>query len=227
MSSTDSGIWRGQIGPRGVLAKNINGQNGGVVTLTVDEAKFRQIVFSGTVQGAIQIKIPGAPGMYWDILNHCVHSDTEWYLVVTNIHGLGTVNISQGAGRRVYITASGLVDYVPDDMIQNLVPVWSWTGGNNGRAIANGVTAVDLERQDLQTMHLRFTGGNQDCTVTFQSPAPDQVWTIHNARANATTVIGSTDIGDGVTIAANRMAIVVFDAGQEMMRVTPDTDPAT
>jgi len=107
----DLSIFRGLINGRGYYSRSINGQAGGVVTISNDEARFRQIALTGVVSGAPLINFPAAPGMEW-IVDLTGLSSSDGGTTVTVAAGGTGFTAQMGRVHQVYARDVGMRDTV-------------------------------------------------------------------------------------------------------------------
>ena len=75
-------------------------------------------------------------------------------------------------------------------------------------------TAINAE---ARAMYIRYSGGNQDCTVTIGPNTLSKVWFIHNGTSH--TITFSQGSGTNVAIAAGRLKAIATDGGGSIAKV--------
>ena len=75
-------------------------------------------------------------------------------------------------------------------------------------------TAINAE---ARAMYIRYSGGNQDCTVTIGPNTLSKVWFIHNGTSH--TITFSQGSGTNVAIAAGKLKAIATDGGGSVAKV--------
>ncbi len=75
-------------------------------------------------------------------------------------------------------------------------------------------TAINAE---ARAMYIRYSGGNQDCTVTIGPNTLSKVWFIHNGTSH--TITFSQGSGANVAVAAGKLKAIATDGGGSVAKV--------
>lgn len=220
-SPIDLGVFRGLIQGKGVLIRDLSSlASGGSYELTVEEAKYSFIKFTGQVTGAVTVLFPAVAGLGWHVWNAVTHTDTSGQILIK----VGAVSIPLVDG----VIGTIVVDDTPAPRPVGIAPANpasvagpvgvllgspmppSWVRIN----IVSGTTAVTLTDSQASAQFIEFHNANAGLVnVTFPA-APGHVWFGRCASDSVFAVRCKSlgDTGPGVDINPGYDAILMIDS---------------